>query len=413
MTGSSHTDLNAIVSSRCAAKQFRERNETNFLATTPTGNINRLWRGDKRGNSAEGNKHGVRASRGSGMRDLTHISSRTPKNALGPPPAAPEPARLSLNQVPERERAGVYREFFGRSVMRLDVEPLRDFPFEVDITVQALPGLHLFSGRVHGSRNRRTREMLADGNDDVGLMINLAGPYLITQGSREIVLGDGDATFMSCAEPCSFTHRPPGDVLVTRVPRATFASLVTGIDDCCLRRMPSGSPAVKLLTDYVKIARETQRLADRELQHIFVAHVHDLMAVAVGATRDAAAMAQDRGIRAARLHAIKQDIGRNLGQPDLSVAMLAARHHCTPRYVQRLFETAGTTLTEYVLAQRLARAHRALSDPRRGREKIAAIAYDCGFGDVSYFNRVFRRHYGVAPSDLRARALRDASDSLM
>ena len=45
-------------------------------------------------------------------------------------------------------------------------------------------------------------------------------------------------------------------------------------------------------------------------------------------------------------------------------------------------------------------------DPRREGEKISAVAYDTGFGDVSYFNRVFRRHYGAAPSDIRGQARR-------
>jgi AraC-like DNA-binding protein len=135
-----------------------------------------------------------------------------------------------------------------------------------------------------------------------------------------------------------------------------------------------------------------------------VAHLYDLMAVALGATRDAAEVARDGGVRAARLYAIKQDIARSLDQPGLSVAALANRYRCTPRSLQRLFETEGTTLTEYVLLQRLARAHRLLVDPRRVGEKISAIAFDCGFGDVSYFNRVFRRHYGAAPSDVRAQA---------
>jgi AraC-like DNA-binding protein len=57
-----------------------------------------------------------------------------------------------------------------------------------------------------------------------------------------------------------------------------------------------------------------------------------------------------------------------------------------------------------VLAQRLARAHRTLIDPRRIGEKISAVAFDSGFSDVSYFNRAFRRHYGMAPSDVRTQA---------
>jgi AraC-like DNA-binding protein len=43
-----------------------------------------------------------------------------------------------------------------------------------------------------------------------------------------------------------------------------------------------------------------------------------------------------------------------------------------------------------------------LTDPRRAGEKISSIAYDCGFGDVSYFNRMFRRSYGAVPSEVRA-----------
>jgi AraC-like DNA-binding protein len=35
---------------------------------------------------------------------------------------------------------------------------------------------------------------------------------------------------------------------------------------------------------------------------------------------------------------------------------------------------------------------------------ISDIAFACGFGDLSYFNRVFRRQYGATPSRVRAAA---------
>ena len=110
---------------------------------------------------------------------------------------------------------------------------------------------------------------------------------------------------------------------------------------------------------------------------------------------------QNGCMRVAKLQAIKSDIGQNLDRSDLSIAALAERHACTSRFVQRLFEMVGTTFTDYVLAQRLVRAYRKLVDPRYQAEKISAIAYDCGFNDVSYFNRMFRRHFDAAPSDVR------------
>ena len=102
-----------------------------------------------------------------------------------------------------------------------------DIPFHVDLKFQALPGLVMMWGRAHGSRNQRTREMLtADVSDDIGMIVNLRGPHRITHGQKELVLGDGDATLVSMADVCSFTHRPPGDILALRVPRAQFAPLV-------------------------------------------------------------------------------------------------------------------------------------------------------------------------------------------
>jgi AraC-like DNA-binding protein len=69
-----------------------------------------------------------------------------------------------------------------------------------------------------------------------------------------------------------------------------------------------------------------------------------------------------------------------------------------PRYVQRLFEGASTTFSEYVLSERLARVHMMLTNPYHARRTVGAIALEASFGDISYFNRRFRRHYGMRGS---------------
>lgn len=106
--------------------------------------------------------------------------------------------------------------------------------------------------------------------------------------------------------------------------------------------------------------------------------------------------------RAARLRAIKTDVLQALGDHDLTVTAIAARHHVTPRYVQMLFESEGTTYSRFLLLQRLAVAHRMLCDPRFAARTVSAIALEAGFGDLSHFNRDFRRRYGESPSDVRA-----------
>jgi transcriptional regulator GlxA family with amidase domain len=111
------------------------------------------------------------------------------------------------------------------------------------------------------------------------------------------------------------------------------------------------------------------------------------------------------GLRAARLRAIKAEVLDNLSKA-LSVEAIAGRHGVAVRYVQRLFEAEGTTFSGYALEQRLIRARQILLNPYMAHLKVATVATEVGFASISYFNLVFRRRYGISPSDLRAQARR-------
>jgi AraC-like DNA-binding protein len=75
--------------------------------------------------------------------------------------------------------------------------------------------------------------------------------------------------------------------------------------------------------------------------------------------------------------------------------------HLIPLMEER-FESEGSSFSEWVLGERLVRAHRMLTDPRFAGRGIASVAFDARFGDVSYFNRSFRRRFGATPSEIRA-----------
>lgn len=61
---------------------------------------------------------------------------------------------------------------------------------------------------------------------------------------------------------------------------------------------------------------------------------------------------------------------------------------------------AGTTWSDYLNSVRLDRAAECLTATR---DRISAIAYDTGFSNVTYFNRLFRAAYGCSPSEYRKR----------
>jgi AraC-like DNA-binding protein len=65
----------------------------------------------------------------------------------------------------------------------------------------------------------------------------------------------------------------------------------------------------------------------------------------------------------------------------------------------RVFASLGG-VSRYVVRQRLARAHAALTSPDDART-IARIAHDCGFANVSHFARTFRNAFGQTAREVR------------
>src|SRR4051812_39275280 len=111
------------------------------------------------------------------------------------------------------------------------------------------------------------------------------------------------------------------------------------------RRIPTGTAALRLLRPHVRTL--TGCSTSPALQRVAAAQVRDLIALLCGASGEAAALAADRGGRAPRLRAIKQDIVGNLEHGDVLLEAIARRHRVSPRTVQKLFDHASTTFSEY------------------------------------------------------------------
>ncbi|MBL9215901.1 MAG: helix-turn-helix domain-containing protein [Opitutaceae bacterium] len=85
----------------------------------------------------------------------------------------------------------------------------------------------------------------------------------------------------------------------------------------------------------------------------------------------------------------------------LTVAGVARAANLSPRSLMRLFrKEAGTTVVEFILRRRIARARQLLRQPDR---TCAETAFACGFGSVQHFNRIFRRLEQQSPTEWRRR----------
>jgi AraC-like DNA-binding protein len=247
----------------------------------------------------------------------------------------------------------------------------------------------------------RSRGQAADGDDSLVLLIRQDGTSSVSQRGRDVSLRKGDGVGFLGAEPASAAVSEV-ECLSLVISRTALAPLVgNDVAGKAMQVIPSHCEALRLVTNYAGILRQGCASMTPELRHVVSIHIHDLVAMALGATRDGVAIAESRGLRAARLRAIKADILANLCDSALTVNAVALRQRVTPRYVQMLFQEEGVTFSEFVLGQRVMRVYHGLRDPRFRCTSIGGIAFAAGFGELSYFNRTFRRRFGMSPSDLR------------
>jgi AraC-like DNA-binding protein len=109
-----------------------------------------------------------------------------------------------------------------------------------------------------------------------------------------------------------------------------------------------------------------------------------------------------KSVRVAGLQRIRR-CGRRFGEPNFDLDDVAGALCISRRYVQKLLdEGTGKSFTEHLAECRLERAFAMLTDPHHLHLAIIDIAFGVGFGDVSHFNRTFRRRFGETPSGVRA-----------
>jgi AraC-like DNA-binding protein len=313
-----------------------------------------------------------------------------------------EPIRFSTADLPDHERVPVWREVFGRQVVKVEMEPLGDGPFRSEADIRVLPDLTISAIKISANKVHRTPQLVADGSDDFIFALMTEGHAQASQNRREASFGPGEAILWSNAKTGTCSYGMPIEFFALTIPRETLRTIVADPDRVAMSKVPRECGVTDLLARYLKLLMAEVEHVPTALRAISAAHVRDLVSLAVGATPDAAATARERGVKVARLRALKADIIANITDRALSIDTLAVRHGISPRYIRALFRSENTCLTDFMLEQRLAYAHRRLQAPRFRDWTISGIAYESGFGDLSYFNHRFRRRYGATPSDVRA-----------
>lgn len=302
---------------------------------------------------------------------------------------------------PDRDWMEWFREEWGQHLYKLDVEPNPDHAFHFEATTRVMSGLTIAQSM--RSPMRSTHQ--GSSAHHISLVVPLRGRVISICAGESNELAPGMGALGRHDVPGSI-HAPEGMKLLSiRLERRLIEPLISGFDVYATVR---DTQALRFLLSYIHRIGKEDRIDSPAVSQVVSTHVHDLVALAVGVTREADEFIAHRGKRAGRMAAITRDIRTNLVDPNLSATTVGRRQGMTPRYVHKLFEMEGMTFSEYVVRERLMLAYRRLTEPRFRGQSISSIAYSVGFGDLSYFNRTFRRRFGMTPSEARAESQRPA-----
>jgi AraC-like DNA-binding protein len=296
-----------------------------------------------------------------------------------------------------------------RGFCRLDVGPADDELIDCHNEFTQLHSIAMATPRGASARFARTRDLLRDGCDDFVLISASHGTVRVTQQAKTIDLSAGQMCLTEMNVVGAADLSSAGGFTTTRIPRRALLH-VSPAAETQLARPIGHNPGLGAMVDrYFGLCNDVAGDLDAVGQKAAAQHMVDLIGLLIGADGERADAAMRRGGAAAQLDLLKSDILRRLPRPDLSIDGVARANGLSVRQAQRLFARSGATFSEFVLEQRLALARRLLLDASSWR-KISDIAYAAGFSDLSYFNRTFRKRFGLTPSDLARDAAAHALD---
>ena len=126
---------------------------------------------------------------------------------------------LSTEAFPERERIAFWREEFGRTILKLDVDPIGPKEFQSEVVLRALPGLSLFSGQSSSVHFRAPPSLAASNDDSVGLSRMLHNSAVAVHLGQEFTLANGDGVLLSCTDPLLYSLPMGGHSAAVRLSR--------------------------------------------------------------------------------------------------------------------------------------------------------------------------------------------------
>lgn len=297
---------------------------------------------------------------------------------------------------------GSWADDLAQAFVRLEPRRTCDTPFSGRIAKASAGRIDISRVEASGHKVARLAEHIRRSTADICFVnLQIGGFGQTGQAGREHQSRPGDLTVVDTTRPYEIIHADMFSLHSLAIPRDDLPRGLRDRGGLRLSATPDGRRVARLLQGYAEMALAAR--PDDASVPMLGAHMLDLLAYADGI---AGAPPERRVSPDTRRAMIEGFVRRNLTDPSLSAQTVAHAFGISARYLHKLFAGADTTFSGFVNDLRLDRAASLLALPDDGNRTILQIALEAGFGDLSHFNRRFKRRFGETPRDFRQRARR-------
>ncbi|WP_326837442.1 helix-turn-helix domain-containing protein [Amycolatopsis rhabdoformis] len=248
----------------------------------------------------------------------------------------------------------------------------------------------------------RTRRQIRD--DDVAVYkfgLQVGGTCVLEQDGRQAFLKPGDLAIYDTSRPYRISLDHDFRMTVAIFSRDLVQLPQADLAEATAVRFAGSSGMFSLVAPLLAgLGREVGPATTFTANHLGDAVV-DLTTAAFAELTQRAVDQESSAARRALLANATKFIDEHLPDPNLSTKLVADAHFVSTRYLQKLFESQGTSVAARIRARRLERCRHDLTAPQHRHVPIAAIGRRWGFPDAAHFSRLFRGTYGRSPREYR------------
>ena len=274
----------------------------------------------------------------------------------------------------------------------------------------SLGTVQLFDVAATSGMVRRTQELIRRGAPDyLKVSLQVDGHSVMSQDGREAALAPGDFVLQDTTRPYQLVNDDAFRMIVAMFPRKLLRLPPARLADLTARRVSGRQGLGALVSPF--LVELSRRLDAGDLSgdiHLSDA-ILDMFAASFAeqlACENLVAPEPRRRGLLLRIHAFIED---RLDDPWLDPATVAAAHHISVRYLQKLFEDDGETVTGWIRARRMEHCRKDLAAAEFAEVPVCSIAARWGLVDAAHFSRLFKATYGLPPGEYRVRALAEVS----